>query len=44
MQFNYVIASGDTDIEANGKSQWLNAGGLKGYVNDAWLFQYQYKF
>ena len=44
MQFNYVIASGDTDIEANGKSQWLNAGGLKGYANDAWLFQYQYKF
>jgi len=44
MQFNYVVASGDTDIEANGKSKWLNAGGLKGYVNDAWLFQYQFKF
>lgn len=43
MQFNYVVASGDTDI-VGGKSQWLNAGGLKGYANDAWLFQYQFKF
>ena len=34
MQFNYVMASGDTDT-------W---NGLGGYKDDAWLFQYQYKF
>jgi hypothetical protein len=37
MQFNYVVASGDTD----GDKVW---NGLKGYKDDAWLFQYQYKF
>ncbi len=37
MQFNYVVASGDTD----GDNKW---NGLKGYKEDAWLFQYQYKF
>ncbi len=34
MQFNYVMADGDTDT-------W---NGLGGYKDDAWLFQYQYKF
>lgn len=34
MQFNYVVADGDTDT-------W---NGVKGYKEDAWLFQYQYKF
>jgi hypothetical protein len=34
MQFNYVVASGD-------KSTW---NGLGGYKDDAWLFQYQYKY
>jgi len=38
MQFNYVIASGDT---AGSATVW---NGLKGYKNDAWLFQYQFKF
>jgi len=38
MQFNYVIASGDT---ADSATVW---NGLKGYKNDTWLFQYQFKF
>lgn len=37
IQFNYVAASGDTD----GANKW---NGLKGYKDDAWLVQYQYKF
>ncbi|MGB6020202.1 MAG: hypothetical protein WBF77_11480 [Sulfurimonadaceae bacterium] len=37
MQFDYVIASGDTD----GAVQW---NGLKGYKADGFLCQYQYKF
>ena len=37
VQFNYVLASGDTD----GDKVW---NGLKGYKDDAWLVQYQYKF
>ncbi|WP_345977317.1 hypothetical protein [Sulfurimonas sp. HSL3-7] len=37
MMFDYVIASGDTD----GAKVW---NGLKGYKDDAWIFQYQYKF
>ena len=37
IQFNYVVASGDTD----GAKVW---NGLKGYKDDAWLVQYQYKF
>lgn len=37
MQFNYVLASGDTD----GDKVW---NGLGGFKDDAWLFQYQYKF
>lgn len=37
MQFNYVLASGDKD----GSKVW---NGLKGYKDNAWLFQYQYKF
>lgn len=38
MQFNYILASGDT---ADSTTVW---NGLKGYKNDAWVFQYQYKF
>ncbi len=34
IQLDYVIAGGDTDT-------W---NGLKGYRDDAWLLQYQYKF
>ena len=37
IQFNYVLATGDTD----GTTKW---NGLKGYKDDAWLVQYQYKF
>jgi len=37
IQLNYVVASGDTD----GENKW---NGLKGYKEDAWLAQYQYKF
>ena len=37
VQLNYVIASGDTD----GSKVW---NGLKGYKDNAWLAQYQYKF
>ena len=37
VQLNYVVASGDTD----GAKVW---NGLKGYKDDAWLVQYQYKF
>ena len=37
IQLNYVVASGDTD----GAKVW---NGLKGYKDDAWLVQYQYKF
>ena len=37
MQINYVMASGDTD----GATAW---NGLKGYKDNAWLAQYQYKF
>ncbi len=37
IQFNYVVASGDTD----GANKW---NGLKGYKDNAWLAQYQYKF
>jgi len=37
MQLNYVMASGDTD----GAVQW---NGLKGYKDNGWLFQYQFKF
>ncbi len=37
IQFNYVVASGDTD----GAKVW---NGLKGYKDDAWLIQYQYKY
>jgi len=37
IQLNYVIASGDTD----GSKVW---NGLKGYKDNAWLAQYQYKF
>jgi hypothetical protein len=37
IQFNYVVASGDTA----GADAW---NGLKGYKDDAWLMQYQYKF
>lgn len=37
MQFNYVVASGDTD----GTTTW---NGLKGYKEDAILLQYQYKY
>jgi hypothetical protein len=37
VQFSYVAASGDTD----GDNKW---NGLKGYKDDAWLVQYQYKF
>jgi len=34
LQFNYVLTSGDTTI-------W---NGLKGYKDNTWLIQYQYKF
>ncbi|MDA3946090.1 MAG: hypothetical protein PF439_05375 [Helicobacteraceae bacterium] len=37
MQFDYVVATGDTD----GAVVW---NGLKGYKSDGWMFQYQYKF
>ncbi len=37
IQLNYVISSGDTD----GDVVW---NGLKGYKDDTWLAQYQYKF
>jgi len=37
IQLNYVLASGDTE----GANKW---NGLKGYTDDAWLAQYQYKF
>ena len=37
IQLNYVVASGDTD----GAKVW---NGLKGYKDDAWLVQYQYKY
>jgi hypothetical protein len=37
IQFNYVVASGDTD----GAKVW---NGLEGYKDDVWLLQYQYKF
>jgi hypothetical protein len=37
IQLNYVVASGDT----SGSDAW---NGLKGYKDDAWLMQYQYKF
>jgi hypothetical protein len=37
VQVNYVIATGDTD----GDNKW---NGLKGYKDNAWLVQYQYKF
>lgn len=38
MQFNYVLATGDSSAE------WKAASGIGGYTDDAWLFQYQYKF
>lgn len=37
IQCNYVIATGDTD----GKKVW---NGLKGYKENAWIIQYEYKF
>jgi hypothetical protein len=37
MQLNYIVASGDTD----GAVQW---NGLKGYKDNGWVFQYQFKF
>ena len=37
MQFDYVIASGDTE----GANQW---NGLKGYKDDGFLLQYQFQF
>ena len=44
--FNYILASGDTGVEATGtpgeyKAKWT---GLGGYLDDAFIVQYQFKF
>jgi hypothetical protein len=41
---NYIHAMGDTEVDAAGDSVWKNAGGQGGYVEDAWVVQYQVGF